>query len=184
MSANALPYRHISESVDEALDIIDKRRLGEIKSLSTGKDKLDKYTLNGLEWNRIMTIGGLSGSGKSLTLEELKYNLIEKNDEEFDVLSFEFEMLSTDQVTRRISSKVKKSTKYLYSAEENTISQDEFNAVKNVGNKLKDYPIYYVDSSGTVPQIMQTILNFANAQQLKEKISAGALQISSHLREY
>jgi RecA/RadA recombinase len=38
--------------------------------LKTGFKKLDKALLDGIEWNRILTIAALSGGGKSITLEQ------------------------------------------------------------------------------------------------------------------
>lgn len=167
MSSN-LPYRHISYAVDKATAYINKRRKGEERSLKTGTHKLDGATLDGFEWNRIVTLAGLPGSGKSITLEQLKYGLLENNDEPIDILSFEFEMLSTDQVVRKLSSKLSKSVKELYSADGGFMSEEEFEAVANIGASLSKYPIYYVDYSGTVAQIVSTIMDFAKKKQLKE----------------
>ena len=129
----SLPFKHISETVEDLTQIIDDRRQGKISSLKTGKKKLDDATFQGLLWNRIITIAGMSGSGKSLTLEELKYNLITLNPEEkIEVLSFELEMLGTDQVARRISAQVGKSQKYLYSCDHNTVSDEEWEIIGNI----------------------------------------------------
>lgn len=54
----------------------------------------------------------MSGSGKSIVLENLKRNFIKYNNpEEFYILSFEFEMASHDQLARNVSGTMKKDLK-------------------------------------------------------------------------
>jgi len=114
-----------------------------------------------------MTIAGLSGSGKSLICEQLKRDFVDCNpNENFDILSFEFEMLSKDQVARNLSGKLNLSTKYLYSGEDNMIDDEEFERIKSASSFLKNYPIYYVDEIGTVNDISKTILKFINDHEL------------------
>jgi replicative DNA helicase len=103
-------------------------------------------------------------------LEQLKRDFCDLNrDQEFDILSFEFEMLSSDQVARSVSGKIDKSTKELYSANQNVIGDDEYAAIKETANSMKRYPIFYVDESGTTDEIYQTVLEFAAFRKLKEQ---------------
>lgn len=155
---SALKYTHISEAVTETIDYLDRRRKGEITSLRTGIKKLDNETLNGFEWGKIITLAGASGSGKSLIAELWKRGFVENNeDQNFKILSFEFEMLARDQILRQLSGKVNHSTKYLQTAQ---IDDDEFNGYRKAMKDMGDYPIYYVDDSGTVPDIIFTIDSF------------------------
>lgn len=174
-------YKHISKSVDQSYEIYDDRREGRIKSLSTGKRKLDEATMNGLEWWRMLTIAGMSGAGKSTTIEELKYNLIKHNpNEKFDILSFELEMLSTDQIGRRISGRTGYTIKDLYSINQK-LSDEMMSNIRSVGEELKTYPIYYVDYAGTVEQIISTILDFTEKQKLKETKKGLVVTIDHYL---
>lgn len=164
-----LTFKHISQSIDATLKLIDGRRKGLIKSLKTSLNKVNNITLNGFEWNRIITIAGRSGSGKSIYVEQLKRDFCDMNeDQKFSILSFEFEMLATDQVARSISGKTGKSTKYLYSGERNTITDSEFRDIENVTYSMRDYPIYYVDQSGTPDEIEETIKRYVELKKLKE----------------
>lgn len=114
-----------------------------------------------------MTLAGLSGSGKSLICEEFKRDFVDLNpDDKFDILSFEFEMHSKDQVARNLSGKLGMSTKYLYSGEDNFIKDDEFEHIENVAMSLRRYPIYYVDDFGSVDEIRDTVLDFVDRQDL------------------
>lgn len=166
----SLPYNHVSVAAEQAVKYIEGRRTGKIQSLQTGKKKLDKALLTGVEWNRIFSICGLSGSGKSTICEELKRNFIQRNPEQkFKVLSFEFEMLGQDQALRNISGKLEKSTKYILSAEDNKISSAEMGKIEAALKEYADYPIYYVDQIGTVDEVVATVDEFAQNEELLEK---------------
>ena len=164
-----MDFKHIGKSIEDFMSTVDGRRKGTIRSLRTSLNKLNKHTMNGIPWNRIITLAGRSGSGKSLFLEQLKRDFCDLNkDQKFDVLSFEFEMLSTDQVARNVSGNLDVSTKHLYSADQNTITDAEYDHIGKVADKLKYYPIYYVDESGTPDEIYQTVMRFAEYRKLKE----------------
>ena len=116
-----------------------------------------------------VTIAGRSGSGKSIFVEQLKRDFCDLNkDQKFSVLSFEFEMLATDQVARSLSGKTGKSTKYLFSGEKNTVTDDEYREIENTSYKMRSYPIYYVDETGTPEEIEATIKAYAEMKKLNE----------------
>lgn len=171
MSSNVLEYRHISHAANQALEYIDGRRKGTIKSLKTSHEKLNQQTLGGFEWNKIVTLAGLSGSGKSMILEQWKRDFVDLNPEQdFEILSFEFEMLGRDQVARSISGKMNLTTKELFSGNNNKISDDQFKQIQNVVNSsIIKYPIYYIDELGDVDQVRETIMSFVKDKQIFEK---------------
>jgi len=166
----ALPWRHISQASNTALRYIDGRRKGEIKSLTTPWKKFNSISMGGIEWQTITTIAGMSGSGKTAVLGQLETGLKDLNpDEDFAILSFNFEMLSSRLVARKLSNKMKITTQQLYSASENFSLNDNYymNAV-NEARKLNDYDIYYVDIPGSVKSLETTVLKFA--QEMKKPV--------------
>lgn len=167
-SSSGLTFAHISKAVEQSLSKIDGRRKGTIKSLQTGFPKLDKALLDGVEWNRIFTIAGMSGSGKSILLEQLKRSMCLYNDDAFDILSFEFEMPAVDQMVRNLSAKTGKSYGQLMSAEGSKITDKDFQYIQNAASQFKKYPIFTVDEVGTVLQIMDTIKSFVNKRIYKK----------------
>lgn len=168
-SRTPLPYKHVSDAVAQALEYMDGRRKGTVKSLKTSFPKLNKALLAGVEWGRIFTIAGLSGSGKSTICEQLKRDFVDYNkDQDFDILSFEFEMLGQDQVARNLSGKLDTSTKQLYSADV-PLSDSQFDRVKELSKEIAEYPIYYVDDIGSVEDIRDTIIGFIEEQQLMQR---------------
>lgn len=180
ISSSPLEFKHISEGVVSAKKYIADRKSGKEKSLRTSFNKLNKVFMDGLDWYRIFTIAGLSGSGKSTILENLKRDFIVLNpDENFDILSFEFEMRIEDQLARNVSSKVDMSVKELYSAG-GELSDEDFESVSKELDKISDAPIYYVDNVGTVKEIIETILYFANANKLEES-NKGLIVTIDHL---
>jgi replicative DNA helicase len=155
-----MEFSHISRYNKEAVRYIHNRKLGIEKSLKTGFNKLDKALLDGIEWGRIFTVAAMSGSGKSVFLEQLKRQIIDLNKEEkIKVLSFEFEMPSREQVLRNLSGKLKIPVNKLLSAEEE-LSDKAMELVEIAAGKMSRYPIYTVETPGTVEQIGQTMNNF------------------------
>jgi replicative DNA helicase len=164
-----LPYRHISYAAKKTIDYIEGRRSGRIKSLKVSHEKLNRVTLKGFEWGRIITLAGLSGSGKSMIAEQWKRDFVDLNPQEkFVILSFEFEMLATDQIARNISGKLELTTKKLFSAEEE-LSESELVEIKTTAEGLGKYPIYYIDKIGTVDDVKHTIIEFVKEQKLREE---------------
>jgi replicative DNA helicase len=160
MSSNILPFRHISVATKEAVEYIKKRKNHEIESLKTRWNKFNRCCMGGIEPNTIYTIVGISGSGKSSFVNTLETDLIDLNpNQEVVVLNFSFEMLSSRQVGRKLSSKLRRTTSELYSANEQ-LDEASVSQVESVSQQIKSYSIYYVDTPGTVAEIASTIEHF------------------------
>lgn len=158
-----LPWRHISKASNAALRYIDGRRKGTIKSLTTPWKKFNTISMGGIEWQTITTIAGMSGSGKTAVLGQLETGLKDLNQEDdFAILSFNFEMLSSRLIGRKLSNKMKLTTQQLYSASEKFTLNDNYymNAVQEA-RKLNKYDINYVDIPGSVKALEATILAFS-----------------------
>ena len=168
MSSKTLSFRHISTATNEAVEYIRKRKNHEIQSLRTRWNKFNKSCMGGIEPNTIYTIVGISGSGKSSFVNTLETDLIDLNSkQDVIVLNFSFEMLSSRQVGRKISSKLRQTTAELYSAN-NELTDDLLDRVEQTSQQIKSYPIYYVDTPGTVEDIASTI-NYFYETKAKDK---------------
>lgn len=167
-SSKTLSFRHISTATSEAVEYIRKRKNHEIQSLATRWKKFNKSCMGGIEPNTIYTIVGISGSGKSSFVNTLETDLIDLNsNQDIIVLNFSFEMLSSRQVGRKISSKLRQTTAELYSAN-NELTDDLLDRVEQTSQQIKSYPIYYVDTPGTVEDIASTI-NYFYETKAKDK---------------
>ena len=171
---NSLPYVHISKATEEIITYINDRRKGISKSLRTRWSKFNRQCMGGIEPNTIYVIGGISGSGKSSFVNSLETDLFDYNPhQDFVILSFSFEMLSSRQVGRKLSYRLSKTTSELYSAsnkdDDYKVSDDEFDRVSKAAEEIKKYPIYYVEFPGTVDEIKSTIIKFATLPEIKGK---------------
>ena len=71
--------------------------------------------------------------------------------------------LSSRQVGRKLSARLKRTVTELYSGtEDETVTQNDFEKVKEAANTLRNYSIYYVDTPGSVEEVYQTISYFQN----------------------
>ena len=166
-----LPYIHIANAADEIISYMNQRRTGRIKSLKTRWERFNNTCMGGIEPNSIYTFAGISGSGKSSFLNSLETDLFDCNpDVDFVVLSFNFEMLSSRQVGRKLSNVLNKTTQELYSGlTTEKLTQEDMEAAKKATEKIKKLPIYYVDLPGTVDEIRETILEFSKLEFVKNK---------------
>lgn len=73
-------------------------------------------------------------------------------------------MLSSRQVGRKLSSKLRQTTAQLYSANEE-LNDDTLAQVETASQQIKSYQIYYVDTPGTVGEIASTIDYFTRTMQ-------------------
>ena len=144
----------------EAISYLAGRREHNIVSLKTRWEKFNKQCMGGIEPNVVYTIAGISGSGKSSFANLIQTDVIDINpDEDIIVLTFSLEMVGFRQVGRTLSNKLRKTTSTLYSAETD-LDDETFRKVVAVSNKLKEYPIYFVDSPTTPMQVRDIIYAF------------------------
>lgn len=160
MEQSYYKVRSMREVAKETVSYIEGRRSGNIVSLKTRWKKLNKQCMGGIEPNTVMTIAGISGSGKSSMVNLIQSDIIDLNpNEDIIVLSFSLEMVGFRQVGRMLSNKLRKTTSDLYSSETN-LDDDTFKKVVLVSNQLKEYPIYFVDDPTTPMQVKQIIDDF------------------------
>ncbi len=167
---NKLPYRHISEASTEIETYITKRKSGKVRSLKTRWHKFNRLAMGGIEPNVIYTIAGISGSGKSSFANSLETDLFELNpDIDFVVLSFNFEMLSSRQVGRKLSSRLNKTTRELYSGDPSVkLNSTDLQTIKAELEQINTYDIYYVDMPGNVEEIKNTIDDFRRTKAVNK----------------
>ena len=152
--------RPMSVVAQEAISYIKGRREHNIVSLRTRWKKFNKQCMGGIEPNTVYTIAGISGSGKSSFANLLQTDIIDFNpSEDVIVLNFSLEMVGFRQVGRTLSNKLRKTTSTLYSSETD-LDDDTMSKVIQVCNRLKEYPIYFVDSPTTPMQVQEIISSF------------------------
>jgi len=165
-STKLLEVKRIPTVVDEAREFILRRKEGLEPSLKVRSSKLNDTFLDGFDWGRIVTVAGLSGSGKSTLVRQLITEMIELNpQQDFEVLSFQFEMLGIDEVARDLSARVGKSVKEIYSAG-TQLSLEDFERINKQLDALLSYNINIVDQTGTAAEIKNTILQFVISKNL------------------
>lgn len=155
----------IKKAASQELNYMKGRMEGNIQSLRTPWKKFNAASMNGIEWGTITTIAGMSGSGKTAVLNQCETALFELNKQQnFAVLSFNFEMIARRLVGRKISRQLNKPLKSLYSAEalnpKDNLTEEDYRKAVEYCNYLSDLPITYVDIPKNPQQIKEIIINF------------------------
>lgn len=159
-SNRSLTFSHISNASSTIIQYMKDRKEGNMKSLRTRWSKFNNSLCGGLEPNVVWTIGGISGSGKSSFINTLETDLVDLNPkEDIIILNFSLEMVSSKQIGRKLSYKLKKTTSELYSGV-SPLEDVDFQRAIEESKKISQYPIYYVDTPGTVEEVENTIRTF------------------------
>lgn len=163
-----MAWVHISEVTKDVEEYLDKRRKGEIKSLRTGFPVLDSCNIGGFEWGSTITIGGRPSVGKSAFSECMIRGFLANNDPDFDILDFTWEMSPEVIIKRNLSADMQRSYRYLCSAQNNSLTDDEMNAIsKQLREKYDKFPIYYVKQPDTVEGFAATVRRFRDQSKRK-----------------
>jgi replicative DNA helicase len=183
LSNKKLQFISLEDAARQELRYIKGRMDGNIKSLLTPWRKFNIASMNGIEWGSIITIAGMSGSGKTAILNELETGLFEKNPQEnFAVLSFNFEMMARRLVGRKISKAMNRTVKQMYNADleqkNKNFTLTDYNAAVEYLRTIKNLPVSYVDIPGTTQEIVNTIEHFAMG--IPDNLDKGILVTLDH----
>lgn len=153
-----------SKAAFDFASYIDKRRRGEIPLYKTCYKNLNKVFGGSIEPNTILTIAGMSGTGKSAMSKRIIYSITENLQEKKQkciTLCFNYEMLAFRTVAREVAKAAKMSLSKIYSSdEENPLSENEYHYLLKHTKKLKDYNIHYIEKPDTHDGIHRAILDF------------------------
>jgi replicative DNA helicase len=135
--------KHITIAGQEARKLITDRRDGLVKSIRLPWQKLNEYTLDGLEWGTFTTWGGMSSSGKTAVISQLSRTVHDLNpDLEFIVLIFSFEMTAAKMLIRDIIASTKIHRETLLSARGHQIGEGQLVSVDRYLNSIKNKEVY------------------------------------------
>ena len=153
------------KAAEDTLEYIRKRMLGLIPQYKTCYNNMNIALGGSIEPNTILTIAGMSGSGKSTMSKRIIYSINEnlhKEGKECITLCFNYEMLAFKTVGRELANAAKRSVGNLYSSNEMLNEEDYEKIERYFIPQLKKYPIYYVEEPGTHDSIKNTIMWYWN----------------------
>lgn len=164
-----LPIISSKEAADNALREIEEGRSDEQIALMTRWSKMNKALQGGFRFNTTYVIAGLSGHAKSFLLNMIRKDFTDKSinggfHKKFRQLHVAFEMTAADEVLRDVSGAIKKSYAELISAYKNTegrvLSDADYEEVKAYLQTIAQLDIDYIEVTGTVTQLEDTIVAY------------------------
>jgi len=143
-----------------AANEISEARSGNRLVMASRWDKLNYMLLGGFQFGQTYMLCGASGHGKSYMLNMLLRDFtnptLQKDVSKTRILHFSFEMSAAAEMTRRISTLTGISYRKLMSADR-PLNAEEHGIVASAAERLKDEPIYFVETPGNRQQIRNTI---------------------------
>lgn len=168
MSEPNKPWKGQRDGFTQALQYMQGRQKGLIKSIKTPWSKFNDAGVDGIEWNTLTVIGGRSGAGKTLVKDNIINNAFVLNKgEDFRVLEFQFEMMSRVTAIREFSSVVKLSYKTLCSAT-GPLDDQILQACYEYSKSRVKYPIDVVETPCSVSQIEAIIVDYMETHVNRE----------------
>lgn len=159
----ALIGKSSKNTLKRADNLLQEAMKGNFKVLKTGWSRVNKALLGGFFMGQIYLIAGASGHGKSyflnLILRAFMSKKINNPKFKFKILHFGFEMSPEMELFRRLSSITGIPLRKLISSDD-TLTEEEYERVKEAYVLLEDEPIVYFDQPGTRYQIEATIRAF------------------------
>jgi len=139
---------------------ISEARSGNRLVMASRWDKLNYMLLGGFQFGQTYMLCGASGHGKSYMLNMLLRDFtnptLQRDVTKTRILHFSFEMSAAAEMTRRISTLTGISYRKLMSADR-PLTAEEHGIVSSAAERLKDEPIYFVETPGNRQQIRDTI---------------------------
>jgi replicative DNA helicase len=155
-------WTHVGENFAAAVDMIKKRRTGEIQSLKTPWEKLNDCGLNGLEWQSTMVICSRPGVGKTMIANQIAYSAHRLNPtQDFYTLHLQFEMLGRKIAERELSAELGRTVKYLNSADlHNPLSDEDLGKIIAYADKQRARQEYMIERPLTPKEIYREVHKF------------------------
>ncbi len=144
--------KSISDAIKDTIEHQESVKSGISPSIRLQYENINNATMNGLPKNRIHTIAGHSGVGKTTLLNNIISQAPILNDN-LRVLFFTMEMPAYGLIQRMVSSIEKTTVKNLNLDSNYTIKDETLNSIASL-------PIDFVESSGTLQNLEVIIENY------------------------
>jgi replicative DNA helicase len=159
-----LPVTPIGVAIDKAKEVIEEGLKGDQQGLLCRWNKINTAVLGCWRFDNVYLLAGASGSGKSYILNMLHQDFVNPQlngnfKKPYLILHFCFEMSSSDEILRTLSGRLGRSYGEILSAETPFDSYDK--AIEEL-DILRKAQIYYVETTGNLQQIYNTIKSFKN----------------------
>lgn len=159
-------FKTYKQAAAEEKRYIRGRISGEIKSMKTPWNRLNKAGIDGLEWGTVNLIAAMSGVGKTALMNELVFSVHDLNqDQEIAVLFFTCEMPGRRLVSRMISHELSIPVKEIYKQPPEIQKRIE----EEILPKHNERDIVYIEQIHTVEMIVEIIQKFCSNRLNQKK---------------
>ena len=178
-NSSYLKFSYAGEIADDALAVVAKERSGEQLGLYTDLELLNRSMGKYFRFNTVNLWAGLSGHGKSYMLNQLNRSFLDLNLNggfgfKVVVLQFCFEMSAVNEILRACAADLGMSYSTLLSSQYdkeskgyNTLSDEDFARVTNFLNHYKSKNIIFIENSGNVGMIYNTVKHIVTGMKGK-----------------
>lgn len=163
-AAGKKPWKRYGDIMQESILYLQRRAVGDVKSLRTQWPSFNSIGLNGIEWQSLYVIAARPGVGKTLIAASLTRELQSINrEQDFAVLHFQFEMLGRNMAVRELSAAANLNIRYMQSAQDDgmpPLQPEHLKKLAEYASRQHERQEYIVDKSMNVAQMRDVIINF------------------------
>ena len=153
--------RRSSDVVSEALSTIHKYQEGEILPARCCYDYINKALMGGFRPQRVVAIGGRTGTGKNYVAQKILESILDKKlnpqADDYILLRCEFEMTPLDLLLRRISRELGRSIEDIINSKQ---TEDDERRIEAIAQSESSPNIFYIPKPCTIDEFILNVRKF------------------------
>lgn len=157
------------QAFDEAIQYMRDRKSGKVSSLITPFKWMNVATMDGIEWQSMVVIGGRPATGKTAVKDQIIREAFYLNPHtRMSVLEFSLEMVGRITALRSFSAFTGKTYPELLSTHGHTVTPELIHQCEQIAEEAVKNPIYIVEKPPTIARFELIVHEYMKSRMYEE----------------